>query len=217
MFIYEPEEFEKKRSSYVEKMKNKMAEIHKSAEEKRAVVVAKKREDLLKVEDVVSRVADGTSVGQELDFSSLHSQLGPLAAILLCIDVAASSSKSTDVSLKLLDQEAIMLQRGPFTRYSNRNLELILSPLGRGFLSGGSNMVASLSKDDFRKHHPRFQAENLEYNNNLFNRVNEIAVKKGCTPSQLALAWVHHQGTYVLNVLLRLAWLQTVMDFQVGE
>lgn len=74
------------------------------------------------------------------------------------------------------------------------------SPLGRGFLSGGSNMVASLSKDDFRKHHPRFQAENLEHNNNLFNRVNEIAVKKGCTPSQLALAWVHHQGTDVCPI-----------------
>lgn len=74
------------------------------------------------------------------------------------------------------------------------------SPLGRGFLSGGSKMVASLSKDDFRKNHPRFQAENLEHNNNLFNRVNEIALKKGCTPSQLALAWVHHQGTDVCPI-----------------
>ncbi|KAK1374399.1 Remorin [Heracleum sosnowskyi] len=44
------EQFEKKRAAYVEKMKNKMAEIHKSAEEKTAVVVAKKREDQLKVE-----------------------------------------------------------------------------------------------------------------------------------------------------------------------
>ncbi|KAL8090101.1 hypothetical protein AgCh_039537, partial [Apium graveolens] len=61
------------------------------------------------VEDAVSRAADGTSVGQQLDLSSLHSQLGPLAAILLCIDVAASSSKSTDVSRKLLDQAQIML------------------------------------------------------------------------------------------------------------
>ncbi|KAK1391486.1 hypothetical protein POM88_010542 [Heracleum sosnowskyi] len=55
MFIYEPEEFEKKRSAYVEKMKNKMAEIHKLAEEKRAVVVAKKREDQLKVEAAVEK------------------------------------------------------------------------------------------------------------------------------------------------------------------
>ncbi|KAK1405018.1 Aldo/keto reductase [Heracleum sosnowskyi] len=48
--------------------------------------------------------------------------------------------------------------------------------------------------------YPRFQAENLEQNNNLFNRVNEIALKKGCTPSQLALAWVHHQGTDVCPI-----------------
>ncbi|KAK1405022.1 hypothetical protein POM88_004627 [Heracleum sosnowskyi] len=46
----------------------------------------------------------------------------------------------------------------------------------------------------------RFQAENLEHNKNLFNRVNDIALKKGCTPSQLALAWVHHQGTDVCPI-----------------
>ncbi|XP_072072155.1 probable aldo-keto reductase 3 [Arachis hypogaea] len=41
---------------------------------------------------------------------------------------------------------------------------------------------------------PRFQPENLEKNKTIFERVNEMATKKGCTPSQLALAWVHHQG-----------------------
>ncbi|KAK4420008.1 hypothetical protein Salat_2413700 [Sesamum alatum] len=60
------------------------------------------------VEDVVSRAADGTS-GQELDFLSLRSQLGPLAAILLCIDVAAACSKLPNVSLKLLNQAQVML------------------------------------------------------------------------------------------------------------
>ncbi|KAM7490346.1 hypothetical protein LguiA_033267 [Lonicera macranthoides] len=59
------------------------------------------------VEDAVSRAADGISVVQELDFSSLRSQLGPLAAILLCIDVAATSSKSADMSQKLLDQAIV--------------------------------------------------------------------------------------------------------------
>ncbi|KAK3027037.1 hypothetical protein RJ639_041192 [Escallonia herrerae] len=56
------------------------------------------------VEDAVSRAADGTSIVQELDFSSLRSQLGPLPALLLCIDVAATSSKFTNMSQKLLDQ-----------------------------------------------------------------------------------------------------------------
>lgn len=61
------------------------------------------------VEDAVSRAADGTSAVQDLDFSSLRSQLGPLAAILLCIDVAATSVRSADMSLQLLNQAQVML------------------------------------------------------------------------------------------------------------
>ncbi|KZV53912.1 hypothetical protein F511_23677 [Dorcoceras hygrometricum] len=60
------------------------------------------------VEDVVSRAADGSSI-QELDFLSLRSQLGSLAAILLCIDVSASCSKLPKMSLKLLNQAQVML------------------------------------------------------------------------------------------------------------
>ncbi|KAI3728271.1 hypothetical protein L6452_16904 [Arctium lappa] len=59
--------------------------------------------------DAVSRAADGISVVQELDFSTLRSQLGPLTATLLCIDVAATSSRSSTLSQKLLDQGQVML------------------------------------------------------------------------------------------------------------
>ncbi|PIA27066.1 hypothetical protein AQUCO_08300036v1 [Aquilegia coerulea] len=74
------------------------------------------------------------------------------------------------------------------------------SPLGRGFLSSGPKMVEELAPNDSRKNLPRFQPENLEHNKVLFDRVNEIAVRKGCTPSQLALAWVHHQGNDVCPI-----------------
>lgn len=47
---------------------------------------------------------------------------------------------------------------------------------------------------------PKFQAENLEHNKKLFESVNEIAMRKGCTPAQLALAWVHHQGDDVCPI-----------------
>ncbi|TKY64947.1 IN2-2 protein [Spatholobus suberectus] len=47
---------------------------------------------------------------------------------------------------------------------------------------------------------PRFQPENLEQNKTIFERVNELAAKKGCTSSQLALAWVHHQGKNVCPI-----------------
>jgi len=68
------------------------------------------------------------------------------------------------------------------------------SPLGRGFLSSGAKLVESLSEQDFRKYMPRFQPENLDKNAQIFERVKAMASRKGCTPSQLALAWVHHQG-----------------------
>lgn len=47
---------------------------------------------------------------------------------------------------------------------------------------------------------PRFHPENVEKNKVIFERVNAMATRKGCTPSQLALAWVHHQGTDVCPI-----------------
>ncbi|KAI9119519.1 hypothetical protein K1719_009395 [Acacia pycnantha] len=74
------------------------------------------------------------------------------------------------------------------------------SPLGHGFLSSGTKLIENLSQDDFRKYLPRFQPENLEHNKTIFERVNEMAARKGCTPSQLALAWLHHQGNDVCPI-----------------
>ncbi|KAH7858677.1 hypothetical protein Vadar_026587 [Vaccinium darrowii] len=74
------------------------------------------------------------------------------------------------------------------------------SPLGRGFLSGGANLAANLPDGDYRKDMPRFKPENVEHNKKIFERVNEMARRKGCTPSQLALAWVHHQGNDVCPI-----------------
>ncbi|KAK6146578.1 hypothetical protein DH2020_020447 [Rehmannia glutinosa] len=62
------------------------------------------------------------------------------------------------------------------------------SPLARGFFSAGPKLIQNLSDGDFRK------AENFENNKLVYERVTEMATRKGCTPSQLALAWVHHQG-----------------------
>nr|XP_043638938.1 LOW QUALITY PROTEIN: uncharacterized protein LOC122610032 [Erigeron canadensis] len=59
--------------------------------------------------DAVSRAANETLAVQELDFSTIRSQLGPLVATLLCIDVAAASSRSSTLSQKLLDQAQVML------------------------------------------------------------------------------------------------------------
>ncbi|WJX70311.1 hypothetical protein P8452_54436 [Trifolium repens] len=71
------------------------------------------------------------------------------------------------------------------------------SPLGRGFFSSRTKLLENLPQDDYRKHLPRFQPENLQQNQTIFDKVNELTAKKGCTPSQFALAWLHHQGNDV--------------------
>ncbi|MGO9900542.1 MAG: aldo/keto reductase [Solirubrobacteraceae bacterium] len=68
------------------------------------------------------------------------------------------------------------------------------SPLGRGFLSGAIKSTDDLAADDFRRSNPRFQRENLTRNLALVDTVGELARAHDCTPAQLALAWVLHQG-----------------------
>jgi aryl-alcohol dehydrogenase-like predicted oxidoreductase len=74
------------------------------------------------------------------------------------------------------------------------------SPLGRGFLTGRFKRFEDLAEDDWRRHSPRFQGENFERNLELVRRVERIAAKKGCKPSQLALAWVVAQGEGVVPI-----------------
>ena len=64
------------------------------------------------------------------------------------------------------------------------------SPLGRGFLAGRFRTLNDLSPDDWRRGNPRFQGGNFERNVALADTVREMAVKKSCTPAQLALAWL---------------------------
>jgi aryl-alcohol dehydrogenase-like predicted oxidoreductase len=69
------------------------------------------------------------------------------------------------------------------------------SPLGRGFLSGAIRSPNDLAHDDFRRHLPRFTGENFQKNLDLVDKVELLARNKGCTPSQLALAWLlAHDG-----------------------
>jgi aryl-alcohol dehydrogenase-like predicted oxidoreductase len=68
------------------------------------------------------------------------------------------------------------------------------SPLGRGFLTGRFRTVDDLPPDDYRRNTPRFQGENFRKNLDLVAKVEAIARRKKCTPSQLALAWVLARG-----------------------
>jgi aryl-alcohol dehydrogenase-like predicted oxidoreductase len=64
------------------------------------------------------------------------------------------------------------------------------SPLGRGFLTGQITSPDDFAPDDFRRSSPRFMGENFARNLELVARIKQIAADKGCSPGQLALAWV---------------------------
>jgi aryl-alcohol dehydrogenase-like predicted oxidoreductase len=74
------------------------------------------------------------------------------------------------------------------------------SPLGRGFLGGRFRSPDDLAPDDWRRSNPRFRGENFARNLSLADRVGEIAEEKGCTPSQLALAWLLAQGDDIIPI-----------------
>ena len=74
------------------------------------------------------------------------------------------------------------------------------SPLGRGFLTGQFQSPDDFPADDYRRNSPRFQGENFQKNLDLVKKVGEIAKAKGCTPGQLALAWVLAKGDDVVPI-----------------
>jgi aryl-alcohol dehydrogenase-like predicted oxidoreductase len=74
------------------------------------------------------------------------------------------------------------------------------SPLGRGWLTGKIRKPEDLAPDDWRRNHPRFQGENFQKNLDLVARVERLALEKGCTPSQLALAWLLAQGPDIVPI-----------------
>lgn len=71
--------------------------------------------------------------------------------------------------------------------------------LSRGLLSGA--LTGQFPPTDFRAHAPRFTGENFEINKKRIALLQELATRKGCTPSQLAIAWVLHQGDDILPLI----------------
>jgi aryl-alcohol dehydrogenase-like predicted oxidoreductase len=74
------------------------------------------------------------------------------------------------------------------------------SPLGRGFLTGQIRRIEDLAEDDYRRHSPRFQGENFQKNLDLVAEIEQMAQEKGCTPAQLALAWLLAQGEEIVPI-----------------
>ncbi|MFG2368974.1 aldo/keto reductase [Streptomyces mirabilis] len=82
------------------------------------------------------------------------------------------------------------------------------APLGRGFLSGAITSPDDFAADDYRRIDPRFQGENFQRNLAVVDEVRRIAAAKKVTPSQLALAWVLHQGAVAIPGTKRRRYLE---------
>jgi aryl-alcohol dehydrogenase-like predicted oxidoreductase len=84
------------------------------------------------------------------------------------------------------------------------------SPLGRGFLTGRFSSVDELPEGDFRRVNPRFAGENFQRNLDVVAQVQAIAAEKGCSPGQLAIAWLLAQGDDIVPIpgTKRLAYLE---------
>jgi aryl-alcohol dehydrogenase-like predicted oxidoreductase len=74
------------------------------------------------------------------------------------------------------------------------------SPLGRGFLTGAITRPDDFAQDDYRRQSPRFMGENFDKNLAIVEKVRRFAADKGCTPGQLALAWVLAKGEDIVPI-----------------
>jgi len=92
-------------------------------------------------------------------------------------------------------------EEGPLQACRELGITLVpYSPLGRGFLTGQIRTPLDFGENDFRRNNPRFQGENFQRNLALVEKVSALAGQKGCTPGQLALAWVMAQGDDVVPI-----------------
>jgi aryl-alcohol dehydrogenase-like predicted oxidoreductase len=139
------------------------------------------------IEDTVGAMAELVKAGK-VRYLGL-SEASP-ATIRRAHHVHPITALQTEYSLWSRDPEEEILP-------TVRKLEIgfvAYSPLGRGFLTGRFEKEQDLAEGDWRKHHPRFQGTNFTKNLTLATRVRDLAREKGCTPAQLALAWVLAQG-----------------------
>ncbi len=135
------------------------------------------------IEDTVGAMAELVRAGK-VRYLGL-SEAAP-STIRRAVAVHPIAALQTEYSLWSRDPESELLplcaERGiTFVAYS---------PLGRGFLTGRFRSHNDIPADDWRHKQPRFQGENFQQNLTLVHKIEAIAARKGCTPAQLALAWL---------------------------
>ncbi|MGH6925696.1 MAG: aldo/keto reductase [Propylenella sp.] len=145
------------------------------------------------IEDTVGAMAELIRAGK-VRYLGL-SEASP-ATIRRAQKVHPIAALQDEYSLWTRDHEAEVL---PTTRDLGIGF-VAYSPLGRGFLTGAVDGGSEFMEGDTRRRHPRFARENIERNANISSKLMEIADEKGCTPAQVALAWVAAQGDDIVSI-----------------
>jgi aryl-alcohol dehydrogenase-like predicted oxidoreductase len=145
------------------------------------------------IEDTVGAMADLVRAGKVRHLGLSEASAATLRRAAAVHPIAALQ---TEYSLWTRDVEAELL---PLTRELGVAL-VPYSPLGRGFLTGAIRDVGQLAADDWRRTNPRFQGENMVHNLALTDGVTALAQGRGCTPAQLALAWLLSRGPHVVPI-----------------
>ncbi|MFD7089679.1 aldo/keto reductase [Streptomyces sp. NPDC056730] len=163
----------------------------------------------------VHRIDPGTPVEETVGALAELVAEGKIRHIGLCEASAQTIRRAHAVHpLTAVQTEYSLFERGiehDGVRDTLRELGIGLvaySPLGRGFLSGAITSPDDFAEDDWRRTDPRFQGENFDRNLDVVREVRRIASGKNVTPSQLALAWVLHQGAVAIPGTKRRRYLE---------
>ena len=134
--------------------------------------------------------------------------LRPARSVILGLSEAASDTirRAQKVNpIAALQTEYSLWSRDPEGELLDTVRELGIgfvaySPLGRGFLTAKITSLDDLADNDWRRSMPRFEQENFGRNLELVGRIKSLAARKGCSPAQLALAWVLAQGDDIVPI-----------------
>jgi len=145
------------------------------------------------IEDTVGAMAELVRQGK-VRYLGL-SEAAP-ATIRRACAVHPITALQTEYSLWTRDPEVDVL---PTCRENGISF-VAYSPLGRGVLTGAIRRLDDLAEDDYRRNSPRFSGTNLSHNLSLVDRLTEMAARKKCHPSQLALAWLLARGQDIFPI-----------------
>jgi aryl-alcohol dehydrogenase-like predicted oxidoreductase len=150
------------------------------------------------IEDTIGALSDLVTEGK-VRFIGL-SEAGP-KTLRRAHAVHPISSVQTEYSLWSRDVESAIDGESVLGVCHSLGIGLLAySPLGRGFLTGQITSPDDFAADDYRRMSPRFQGENFTKNLALVQQVANLAAEKGCTPAQLALAWVLAQAPFIVPI-----------------